>query len=105
MLFPFTQVVASHELLEAMASGAAIVATDVGAVREYVDRAALLVAPDDPSALADAVVRALREPELAAELRRRARARALQFDLATAASRHRAVYRWCQRNGDLGGHR
>jgi glycosyltransferase involved in cell wall biosynthesis len=101
-LFPFAPVVASHALLEAMATGMPIVATDVGAVREYTDHAAILVAPDDATALADAVVRVLNEPELAAELGRRARARAVDFDLATAAARHRAVYRWCRRttNGD-----
>ena len=75
------------------------------ALREYLDRAGILVAPGDADAVADAVVRVLRDPELAAELGRRARARALDFDLGTAA-RHRAAYRWCGRtsagNGDGG---
>ena len=99
-LFPLAPVVASRALLEAMATGLPVVATNVGAVREYVDRAGILVAPDDPQAMAAAVDRILREPALAAELGRRARARALDFDLGTAAERHRAVYRWCRRNGN-----
>jgi len=100
-LFPFGSVVACRALLEAMATGVPIVATDVGAVREYTDRAAILVAPDDEAELADAVVRILRDPEMAAELGRRARARALSFDVATVAERHRAIYRWCRTtNGD-----
>ncbi len=94
-LFPATRAVSSRALLEAMATGAAIVATDVGGVREYVDRAAILVAPNDAAALADALVRVFQDRDLATELGRRARERARQFDLATAADRHRAVYRWC----------
>ena len=96
-LFPFARVVASRSLLEAMATGLPIVATDTGAVREYVDRAAILVPPDDPARLGDAVVRVLGDPELAAELGRRARARALDFDLGRVVARHRAIYRWCRR--------
>ena len=102
-LFPMEPMVASRPLLEAMATGMPIVATDVGAVREYVDHAAILVEPGDAAALGDAVVRLLRDPDMAAELGRRARARALSFDVATAAARHRAVYRWCRRTANGNG--
>jgi glycosyltransferase involved in cell wall biosynthesis len=96
-LFPATRDAPSRALLEAMATGTAIIATDVGGVREYVDRAGILVAPDDAAALADALVRVVLDRDLATELGRRARERARHFDLVTAADRHRAIYRWCAR--------
>ncbi len=64
-------------LLEAMAAGVPVVATDVGSVAEAVTPdAGVVVAPDDPLALADALVRVLgdedRRAALAAGARRRA---------------------------------
>lgn len=51
-------------LVEAMAAGKPIVATAVGAIPEVVvaDRTALLVPPQDPAALAAALLRLLRDP-------------------------------------------
>jgi glycosyltransferase involved in cell wall biosynthesis len=73
----------SYVMLEAMASGRTVVATEVGGAREAIgDRggqaAGALVPPDDPVALADAIVKRLRDAETAAtegaEGARRARA-------------------------------
>lgn len=63
-------------MLEAMASGAPVVATDVGGVRDLVHdgETGLLVPPDDVPALARALVRVLRDDELAERLRRAGRA-------------------------------
>jgi glycosyltransferase involved in cell wall biosynthesis len=68
-LFPLfdVQVVASHRegiplvLLEGMATGRAVVATEVGGIPEVVDagESGLLVPPRDPAAMAEAVVRLL----------------------------------------------
>jgi glycosyltransferase involved in cell wall biosynthesis len=60
-------------LLEAMAMGRPVVATDRPMIREYVDDGveALLVPPGDPAALRDAIVRALDRPELGAAGRAR----------------------------------
>lgn len=58
-------------LLEAMASGVAIVSTDVGGIPHMVEdgQTALLVPPRDPAAMSAAALRVLAEPELAAALR------------------------------------
>jgi glycosyltransferase involved in cell wall biosynthesis len=55
-------------LFEAFAAAVPIVATDVGGVAEAVGDAALLVPPDDPEAICDAISRITDEPELRREL-------------------------------------
>ena len=64
------------KLFEYMAAGCAIVASDLPSLREVLadGRNALLVAPDDPAALAAGISRVLRDPELAARIGRAARA-------------------------------
>jgi glycosyltransferase involved in cell wall biosynthesis len=64
-----------NSLLEAMASGVPIVSTSVGGIPFLVEdgRTALLVPPGQPPAMAEAVLRLLREPELADRLRSAAR--------------------------------
>jgi len=58
-------------LLEAMAAGAPVVASDIPGYDETIERErdGLLVPPGDPGALAQAVVRVLGDPMLAASLR------------------------------------
>lgn len=69
-------------VIEAMACGLCVVSTNVGGIPYLLDDGhdALLVPPDDPQAMADAIRRILTEPELAACLSRNARAKAEQFD-------------------------
>jgi glycosyltransferase involved in cell wall biosynthesis len=64
-------------LLEAMAMGKPIVASDRAILRDYVDDGveALLVPPEDPAALRAAIQRLLDDPELARSLGSAARAR------------------------------
>jgi glycosyltransferase involved in cell wall biosynthesis len=64
-------------LVEAMAAGVPVVASDVGACREVLDNGTcgLLVEPGNATALADGIERLLRDRSLAGELARRARAR------------------------------
>ena len=56
-----------NSMLEALASGVPVVSTHVGGVPYMVDngRTALLVPPQDPQAMADAIARLLRDRELA----------------------------------------
>jgi glycosyltransferase involved in cell wall biosynthesis len=62
-------------LVEAMAAGAPVVATAVSGIPELVEHEVngLLVAPDDPEALADALLRLHDDPELTATLTRNGR--------------------------------
>lgn len=64
-------------LLEAMAHGLPVVATDVGAIAEAVrdGEGGLIVAPDEPESLADALARLLDDPGLRDQLGQGARRR------------------------------
>ena len=82
-------------LLEAMAAGRPIVASAVGPIPEIVvdGETGLLVPPGDPDALARAVVRVLRAPDLAAHLGRAGRARVeAHFGLDGMVARTDALY-------------
>jgi len=59
--------------------GTPLVASSLGANLEVVGDACLAVQPGDPRALADAVVRLLRDPALSAELVRRGRSGVQRF--------------------------
>jgi glycosyltransferase involved in cell wall biosynthesis len=81
-------------VIEAQAAGVPVVATPVGGIRETVrdGETGLLVPPDDPGALADAIVRLLENREEAARLAERARAEARQFTEARMVERTLALY-------------
>jgi glycosyltransferase involved in cell wall biosynthesis len=55
--------------LEAMACGAPVIATRTGAIADYAEGAALLIAPASPSALRAAMTNLLQEPSLRRDLR------------------------------------
>lgn len=82
-------------LLEAMASGTPLVATEVGGIPETVATdQALLVPPEDPAALADAIGDVRAGPESAARRAGLARARSVRSsDPVGWAARYGAVYR------------
>lgn len=68
-----------YGVLEAMACGAPVVASNTTSIPEVVGDAALLEAPQDVESLAAAVRRVLDEPELATTLRAKGLARAATF--------------------------
>jgi glycosyltransferase involved in cell wall biosynthesis len=76
-------------LTEAQAAGLPIVATDVGGVRAGLGGGdeALLVPPNDPEALAEAIVRLASDSDLRAVFRERGFARALTLTLERQAAR------------------
>jgi len=88
-------------LFEAMAAGVPIVATSVGGVPDVVGpREAVVVPPDDPSALAAAIRAVLADPGSAAARSRAARERlATDFAEDPWLERHEAVYRAVKRAG------
>jgi glycosyltransferase involved in cell wall biosynthesis len=84
----------SLALLEAMAAGLPVIATDVGGTRDAAGGAAVLVPPDDPRALAEALAAILEAPEQATVLGEAARRRVLsRFGIQLVARRHLELYR------------
>jgi phosphatidyl-myo-inositol alpha-mannosyltransferase len=82
-------------LVEAMAAGLPIVASDISGydevVRDGID--GLLVPPRTPAAAAAAAARILDDPSLAARLTTQGRARAARFDWSIVADRMEELYR------------
>jgi colanic acid/amylovoran biosynthesis glycosyltransferase len=82
-------------LVEALARGVPVVATDIVGIPELVrnGETGLLVPPDDPTALAAAIARLVRDPALARELAAGGRALvAERFDPSRSVRRLRAVF-------------
>lgn len=81
-------------LLEAMAASTPVVATDIPGYRNVAraDREALLVAPDDSSALRDALRKVLDDAALASKLVAAGEQRADEFSMTACAERYLPVY-------------
>jgi L-malate glycosyltransferase len=83
----------SNSLLEAMAAGLPIVATDVGGNREALGDSGIIVPPRDARSLMVAIARLLDDPQYAADLGRRARVRALSnFSMTKTVETHLVIY-------------
>ncbi len=85
----------SNALLEAMASALPVVATAVGGNPEAVsaETTGMLIPPDDPTTMADAVLRLVTSPALASELGRAARRRVEErYGAQAMVRRLEAVY-------------
>jgi phosphatidylinositol alpha-mannosyltransferase len=81
-------------LIEAMAAGVPVVASDIPGYREVVRDGVdgLLVPPRDPNALAAALRRVLDDPALASALARAGRDRAAEYSWDVVAPRIEAIY-------------
>jgi len=85
-----------NTVLEALACGTAVVATDVGATRELIlhERTGLLVPPGNPEALATAIAHLADRPDVARALAARGRQHVERhFDFATRVAHVVALYR------------
>ncbi len=79
--------------LEAMACGAPLLVADRGALTEVTANAAQVIDPDDPAALAAAMIALARDPARREALAQAGRVRAAVFDAPAAAARLDAVRR------------
>jgi glycosyltransferase involved in cell wall biosynthesis len=77
--------------LEALACGAALVASPRGGIPEAAGEAALYADPDDPASLAEAMCRVAAEDGLHEDLHRRALAQAARFPMAATAAAYAAL--------------
>jgi glycosyltransferase involved in cell wall biosynthesis len=80
-------------VLEAMAGGTPVIASNRSAIPEVAGDAAWLVDPEDTDELADALVALTQDPERRADLSSRGLARAAQFTWAEAVEKTWQVYR------------
>jgi glycosyltransferase involved in cell wall biosynthesis len=78
--------------LEGMACGAPVVCSKTSSLPEIAGDAALLVEPTNTDEITEALRRVLREPELAAEMRRNGYAQAAEFSWERAARETAQVY-------------
>jgi glycosyltransferase involved in cell wall biosynthesis len=82
-----------YAVLEAMAAGRPVVATDVGGVGEALEGAGLLVRPRSPVAVANACLELLGDADLRASMAARARDRVLtNFTLGVSTDQYRDLY-------------
>lgn len=98
-IFSLNQATANNAILEAMACGIPVVATDIGGVREMVGSAGILTRHWDSDSLADGVLQVLRDRKLAAQLGQAARDRALQFRYDLMADHMRRIYAYVLEKG------
>ncbi len=84
---------ASMSLLDSMASGNAIIATDTGEIKNVVGNAALLVKPRSVEAIADAMEKYIQSKKLREEKSKRARGLAVKkYSIKTVASEFEKAY-------------
>ncbi len=80
-------------VLDAMANSVPVITSRRSALPEVAGDAALLVNPDDPEEIANALVRLASDPGLRDDLARRGRERALQFSWESALTKTWEVYK------------
>lgn len=78
---------------EAMAAGCAVVCSDLDAFKEVIGEAGRLTPMGDTTAIADAVIDLLSDPDAARQLGGRARSEVARFDWGVIATRYQLMYR------------
>jgi glycosyltransferase involved in cell wall biosynthesis len=79
--------------LEAMACGTPVITSNLASLPEVTGDAALLIDPEQPRAIADAMVQVATDDRLWQELHQRSLDRASQFSWAKTAAQTQAVLR------------
>lgn len=87
-------------VVEAMACGTPVVASDSGALPDVVRDAGLLVPPGDAAALAGALTRAGADHDLWTTMQRRGLARAREFDWGTIGEQYVGLYEGMAKGAD-----
>jgi len=82
----------SNSLLEAMASGLAIIATDTGGVRELLEQDALLIEKNSSSSVANAIAKLYSQPELLTKKKINSRRRAENYSWSKVAEKYYDLY-------------
>ncbi len=93
LLFPSLDEGFGFPVLEAMACGLPVVASERGSLPEVAGGAALLADPSHPTALADQARELLRDSALRSQLKEAGRKRALQFPWDSTARKTLEIYR------------
>jgi glycosyltransferase involved in cell wall biosynthesis len=93
MLLPSVSDAMPMTVLESMALGVPVVATDVGDVRETLGEGGVCVPPGDPEALAGACARLLTDEGQRRTMAAAAAERSVAFDSATMVRRYEALFR------------
>jgi glycosyltransferase involved in cell wall biosynthesis len=93
LLQPLQDSTANNSILEGLACGLPVVATDIGGVPDYVDETCgVLVPPKDAEAMADAVLSLLSDESMRRRMATCARTHALQFDWSVVTKQMHQVY-------------
>lgn len=79
-------------VLEAMACGTPVVCSNTSSLPEFAEGAALLVSPEDPEGIAEALARACTDERLRDELRAKGAERAARYPWRRAAEAHLEIY-------------
>ena len=80
-------------ILEAMACGAPVVTSNRFAMPEIAGEAALLIDPDNPKEMAEAMVKLAMDSQLSDDLRQKGRLQAAKFSWEKMAGEYLEIYR------------